>query len=427
MAQVDLTCLRILREREDYDRLRRIIPGSLLDTATDTILKDYGRFFKENKEHTKITFDEFSTSFFGFFHPKLSPEQKTHYNLVLKQALKGEVPDSIRQNFVSNLVEQDYAAKMAELLTKYNDGGDVNITREIGKLVEKAETDLEKKDVINFVDDDIGDLLSADEDVRGVRWRLRCLQESIRPMASGDFGLVCGRPDTGKTTFLTDNLTYMAPQLPEAFPEREEPFILWLNNEGPGRRIKPRLYQSAVGLSLPECVALHKKGELVDAYIKAVGALDRIRILDIHGWSHYDVEDVIKQTRPCIVVFDMIDNIRFAGMAQGSRTDQALEAMYQEAREWCVKYDAIGLATSQISNEGDGLLFPTISMLKDSKTGKQGAVDFQIMIGRSNDFNSESLRGIGVVKNKLRVPGKPGDPRAEVFFDGNGARYMDAD
>jgi replicative DNA helicase len=60
-------------------------------------------------------------------------------------------------------------------------------------------------------------------------------------------------------------------------------------------------------------------------------------------------------------------------------------------------------------------------------TGKQGAVDFQIMIGRSNDFNSESLRGIGVVKNKLRVPGQPGDPRAEVFFDGNGARYMDAD
>jgi replicative DNA helicase len=316
---------------------------------------------------------------------------------------------------------------MAELLTKYNDGGDVNITREIAKLVEKAELDLEKKSDIQFVDDDIGDLLSADEDVRGVRWRLRCLQESIRPMASGDFGLVCGRPDTGKTTFLTDNLTYMAPQLPEAFPDREEPFILWLNNEGPGRRIKPRLYQSAVGLSLPECVALHKKGKLVDAYIKAVGALNRIRILDIHGWNHYDVEDVIKQTRPCIIVFDMIDNIRFAGMAKGSRTDQALEAMYQEAREWCVKYGCIGLATSQISNEGDGLLFPTISMLKDSKTGKSGAVDFQIMLGRSNDFNSESLRGIGVVKNKLRIPGKPGDPRAEVFFDGNAAKYFEAD
>jgi replicative DNA helicase len=427
MAQVDLTCLRILREREDYDRLRRIIPEALLDPATDTILKDYGRYFKDNPDEERINLESFKSMFFGFWHPKLSPEQKTHYSLVLKQALKESVPDSIRQNFVSNIVEQDYAAKMAELLTKYNDGGDVNITREIAKLVEKAELDLEKKSDIQFVDDDIGDLLSADEDVRGVRWRLRCLQESIRPMASGDFGLVCGRPDTGKTTFLTDNLTYMAPQLPEAFPDREEPFILWLNNEGPGRRIKPRLYQSAVGLSLPECVALHKKGKLVDAYVKAVGALNRIRILDIHGWNHYDVEDVIKQTRPCIIVFDMIDNIRFAGMAQGSRTDQALEAMYQEAREWCVKYDAIGLATSQISNEGDGLLFPTISMLKDSKTGKQGAVDFQIMIGRSNDFNSESLRGIGVVKNKLRVPGMPGDPRAEVFFDGNGARYMDAD
>jgi replicative DNA helicase len=424
---IDLTCLRILREREDFNRLRKIVPAALLDPATDTILTDYGRYFKENPGEKTIDFDAFKSMFFGFWHPKLSPEQAIHYSNVLKQAIRESVPDSVRQNFVSNIVEQDYAAKMAELLTQYNDGGDINITRAISKLVDQAEQDLERKTEIKFVDDDIGDLLTAGESAPGIRWRLRCLQESIRPMLPGDFGLVAGRPDTGKTTFLTDNLTYMAPQIVDMFPDRKEPYILWLNNEGPGRRIKPRLYQSALGLSIPECVAMHKEGKLVKAYTKSVGALNRIRIIDIHGWTHYDVEEVIKQTRPCIIVFDMIDNIKFAGMAQGSRTDQALEAMYQEAREWCVKYDAIGLATSQISNDGDGLLFPTLSMLKDSKTGKQGAVDFQIMIGRSNDFNSESLRGISLPKNKLRIPGMPGDPRAEVFFDGNGARYMDAD
>jgi replicative DNA helicase len=148
--------------------------------------------------------------------------------------------------------------------------------------------------------------------------------------------------------------------------------------------------------------------------------------MDIHDFWNYEVEEVIKKYNPALIVYDMIDNIKFAGQNAGARTDQVLESMYGWARKACVKYDAIGICTSQISNEGDGLLFPTMGMLKDSKTGKQGACDFQIMIGRSNDFNSEHTRGIGIVKNKLRVDGKPGDPRAEVIFDGNRSRYRDA-
>ena len=173
-------------------------------------------------------------------------------------------------------------------------------------------------------------------------------------------------------------------------------------------------------------IELNGQGGLVPAYLKALGGLDRIKIMDIHGFWNYEIEEVIKKERPALTVYDMIDNIKFAGANAGARTDQALEGMYGWAREAMVKYDGVGVCTSQISNEGDGLLFPTMGMLKDSKTGKQGACDFQIMIGRSNDFNSEHTRGIGIVKNKLRVEGKPGDPRAEVIFDGNRSRYRDA-
>jgi len=66
-----------------------------------------------------------------------------------------------------------------------------------------------------------------------------------------------------------------------------------------------------------------------------------------------------------------------------------------------------------------------MSMLKDSKTGKQGAVDFQVMIGRSN-LGGEEVRGIGIPKNKLRREGMQGDPRAEVIFNGNTSRFTDA-
>jgi replicative DNA helicase len=119
----------------------------------------------------------------------------------------------------------------------------------------------------------------------------------------------------------------------------------------------------------------------------------------------------------------MIDNIR--GFGSEARTDLQLEEMYKWARERSVKYDAIGLATSQISAEGDGLQFPTLSMLKDSKTGKQGACDFQLMIGASNDPNLEYSRYLSLPKNKLRRDGQPSDPRCEVRFQPNLARYED--
>jgi replicative DNA helicase len=70
-------------------------------------------------------------------------------------------------------------------------------------------------------------------------------------------------------------------------------------------------------------------------------------------------------------------------------------------------------------------MFPTLSSLKDSKTGKQGACDFQLMIGASNDPGLQSMRYIGLPKNKLRREGASGDPRATVQFNPMIARYED--
>jgi len=423
---LDITCLRIMRERQSFERFRRMLPASILEGATEHVLKDYGRYFKDHGDAERIPHSEFSTMFFGFYHPSFTAEQKTYYSGILKEALTKDVPPGIRESFIVQIKQQDYASQYAQLLSRYNDGEDIDLVRAIQRLSEKATFDLDKKVDVRFVDDDIGDLLKTTENAEGVQWRLLCMQEHTRGMIPGDFGVVAGRPDTGKTSFLTDNLTYFAPQIPTFQHLFHSNLIIWFNNEGPGKRIKPRLYQSALGLTIQELIELNKKGTLIEKYKKALGGC-RIEIIDIHGWKDYEVEEVIKQLMPALVVYDMIDNIKFTDIAQGSRTDQSLEAMYQVAREWTVKYEHIGVATSQISNEGDGLMFPGLGMLKDSKTGKQGACDFQIMIGRSNDFNQESGRGIGLPKNKLRLSGKPGNPQSTVHFDGARGRYSDLD
>jgi replicative DNA helicase len=144
-------------------------------------------------------------------------------------------------------------------------------------------------------------------------------------------------------------------------------------------------------------------------------------------WNH-EVEDIMLKYKPALVLFDMVDNIKFGGEAinNGARTDQLLEAMYQWARLMGVKHDCAVLATSQISADGDGLSYPTLPMLKDSKTGKQGAADVIITIGALNDPVLENSRYIGTTKNKLVRTGKKGSPAQEVFFDSQRGRYKEA-
>ncbi|RZI38679.1 helicase DnaB, partial [Herbaspirillum sp. HC18] len=81
---------------------------------------------------------------------------------------------------------------------------------------------------ISYIDTPIGELLQDEFDDTGVAWRLDCLNASMRKLRPGDFGIVAGRPDKGKTTFLTSEVTMFAPQIP---PDRN---IIWLNNEGLG-------------------------------------------------------------------------------------------------------------------------------------------------------------------------------------------------
>jgi len=291
-------------------------------------------------------------------------------------------------------------------------------------VTDEMEADTVKKVRSVEVLTDIAEMMEEDENDTGLHWRLGGLNRSMRPLRGGDFGVVAGRPDKGKTTFLTSELSYMAKQIDDIYPG-EDRSIVWFNNEGPGKRIKYRLYQSALNATVPQMIEWNKDGSLHTRYVEAIGRANAIRIFDIHDWWNWEVEDLLKTLKPALIVFDMIDNIKFAGGAanNGQRTDQLLEEMYKWGRNLSVKLDVPTLATSQISADGDGLSYPTLSMLKDSKTGKQGACEFIITIGALNEVTMQNSRFINTTKNKLHKIGGPREPRCEVEFDGLRGRY----
>ncbi|KDD18602.1 AAA family ATPase [Bordetella bronchiseptica] len=417
-----MTVLQLLKYRDRYEKLAAAALDAV-DGNTQILLKDFGKFFKEHPDCSEIHSGPF-TLWFTLKRKNLGAEQKELYRKRLRQIDK-DVDPTVEAGLMQRLVDATTATRLTELLEGYQDG-EVDLTEALRGVHEHHQEQLARKVRVPEVLDDISELLAEDQNNTGLRWRMGALACAMRAVQEGDFVVLAARPDAGKTTAIASELTHMAPQVDALYPG-EHRSIIWLNNEGPGRRIKRRLYQAALGLKVSEMYELDQRGVLREEYARAVGRSDIIRVFDIHDfWSH-EVEDIIANIPSALVVFDMIDNIKFGGEVAngGQRTDQALEAMYQWARNMAVKYGTRAIATSQVSAAGEGMPYPDMSMLKDSKTGKQGAADAIVILGKSNAPELQNTRFIGIPKNKLHIEGGPKDPQREAVFDAERARVRD--
>lgn len=418
---IDVVLLRILRaSRKEFQQLYGLLPRTdgTLDKRTIAIADDFKKYYDLMPTHQEVDLQTFLPRFKGW-HPTMKEDELNVYHALFRNIVASDPDDDQKRLIFGELSELNMVTRLANAVAEHEAGELADPFTRITNIVDDYRLSIgSKKDA--YVSQSIEELLKEEFNDEGVSWRLSALNGATRKLRPGDFGIIAGRPDKGKTSFIASEITFMAAQMPKGRP------IIWLNNEGPGRRIKPRLYQAALNLGMEDLKRYSREGKLVGMFRKAMGGdIDKIKVFDIHGWNNGQVEMLIAEHNPGMIIYDMIDSIR--GFGDEARTDLGLEKMYQWARERSVKYDCIGLATSQISNEGDGLQFPTLGMLKDSKTGKQGACDFMVMIGASNDPMLNGSRFISMPKNKIRRPDGIGDPRAEVLFDGRRSRFNDID
>lgn len=418
---LDLAVLRLLKHRNKYERYARMIPPGTVNDTTAKFIKRFGEYF-EQAAVDRIEYAEF-WPWLRSLYPKWKDKDVAYWSTATRPIDKDN-PDGYDEMVLRNLLATDLANKSLTLIERWNNGEEVELAEELRQSVEAFEDSLQRRVKTPDVTLDWDEMIAEDENNVGFQWRLRSVARNMRALRPGDFGIIAMRPDRGKTTWVASEITYFAGQLPSLYPDEYRP-IVWLNNEGPGRRILARIRQSALGMSASEIRELGPDKARAE-YIKAIGGRDdNILVKDIHGFTHWEVEELLRKLNPSLVVFDMIDNIHFAGATvnHGERTDQLLEAMYQWARATGVRLDFVGLATSQISADGEGHRWPMQSWLKDSRTGKQGACDFILTGGY--DPSMPTTRFIGATKNKIKLEGASGDPAAQVFFDADRARLVE--
>jgi hypothetical protein len=232
-------------------------------------------------------------------------------------------------------------------------------------------------------------------------------------LRQGDFGFVFARPETGKTTFLASEVTYMASQT-------QSP-ILWFNNEEQGNKVKIRCYQAALGLQLHE--VMRDRDEHKRQYLEYTSG--NIKLFDEANIFKRQVEELCQRFKPGLIIFDQIDKIK--GF-DADREDLRLGTIYQWARELAKDYCPV-IGVCQADGSGEGVKWLTMGHVSNAKTGKQSEADFIIGIGKQHDPNYEFVRHINISKNKLSgdvdtIP-ELRHGRCDVMIEPEVARYKD--
>jgi replicative DNA helicase len=330
---------------------------------------------------------------------------------ILTQA-KIKLNETMKVGILKNLVELSLAQRLTQLMLKYEDGEEIDIVCEVENLLTMSKDKLAAES-LEYAELDC--LEEDTDDDNGMAWPLECLNRTCRKLRGGDSLIVGARPDTGKTTFVAMMVTAVI---------KTGKVVVVFNNEGKKSTILRRVVQSALRATSVEMTKMREAGTLKESWEK-IGGRDRLRVYDVHNMNNLQLYALLKAQKEDIgmVVFDMLDNVIMAGGKSNERPDESLNRLYQWARGVGVELDCINLVTSQLSAEADGEAWPTLGSLAGSKTGKAGATDVVIMIGRMNEGMDEK-RFLSTPKNKLRRPGG-GLLRQEIVLIAERGYYHD--
>ena len=414
---MDNVLMAALRERKRWNTLRHAVPAGTMAPETNAMLQWFQAYYNTFPERDFVEVDELQ-SMIRLRSGAASPEQ-VQLTINLAETLRIPVDDVAINGVVLLLTQNDLAGRAAALITRFQEGEEVDVAHELHNIAGAAKRVIAQSAPDDYIDTPIGDLLRETTDDHGLklrRWDVT--RKHLLGMQGGASVAIAARPDKGKTSLIAAILTDLAPQVVQLYGDRP---ILWLNNEGSGKRIIPRIYQAALGMDLNGIVELSNAGKLEAAYTKAIGGpLGLLRVKDMHGASLSMIDQVLEQVRPAVVVGDMLGNFRLGNAPTGGNKADMIEQIWQEWREMMVRHDCIGFGTIQVSVEGGNMLYPPYSALKDSKTGVQGAVDVILMMGAldTTDPAAATIRGLSSPKNKFAAPGMPSCFQAEMYFDG---------
>lgn len=346
----------------------------------------------------------------AYFFLKYPDADKEIYGNLFKTLSELVLEEDVAVGLLKAIKRRQAALKLSESALRFATGhGTQEAVLELAKFLEEGDTELEEE--IESVTDDLESILANTVQKPGLRWRLECLNKSLGSLRRGNFGFLFARPETGKTTFLASECSYMLSQLKDGGGP-----VIWFNNEQQGEEVMLRVYQGYFGVTLEQLKANPKKYRL---------PASKFRLIDDANMGKAQVERILKVLKPSLVIFDQIDKIK--GFA-ADREDLKLGAIYIWARELAKQYCPV-IGVCQADGTAENQKWLTMEHVSNAKTSKQAEADWILGIGKIHAEGAEFIRYLNISKNKLL-----GDEdtlndlrhgRFEVYMEQDRARYKD--
>jgi replicative DNA helicase len=397
----EMELFRVLQTRDEYLKYRDHIDAYALSDYGDHLLRLIDAWYSQSPTPDKIDWRELATYMHLNLRRTFTPDIIAILDTLLEQlsstsGSSAALTASVVEHFRKRSMLHKMAATVQGLL-----GSDPSVD---DKDVEAAVRDyihyLEGSTSTSTAESGFISLTSLEDMDRvitsagGLDWRLDDLNRSVGPLRRGDFILLGARPETGKTSFVCDQLTYFAKQV----PENERLFIF--NNEEDGMKIMSRLVQTALSKSASEVAAMPVADKEAQ-YKTAINAtsLIKIGIYDDTDITINDVERVCSTLHPRVIVLNVIDEIK--GFDKTLNEVERLTKLGAWCRHVAKKYNTTVIGIVQADTTAEGQKWIHQGQLYGSKTKLPSAADVIITIGKTHDVSENDVRFLHLPKNKM--------------------------
>lgn len=412
---MDLDVLAALAQRRSYERYSRFVKPSSLGEETYTLFQAMGEWFKHNTKADTIDWNAFG-AWFALVRAAKMPKDKLKVHKELISVLASKDADlSELAPLIHGLAKRDVASRIGDLALRIADG-EKGSFEDIATLIAEHDHVTGKIDRLDSSLVPFGVESIQQASAPGLQWRLRCLQLSAGDLRQGDLVIFGKRPDSGGTTFVASEASWMAEQLAE-----QDKHVLWINNEERGGKVTSRIVQATVQWHTDKVLS-NPEGAMKE-YLARMGRADRVLFHDLADAHIKDINALLDRygERIGLIIIDQLWKVH-GFEDEGEVMRQTLLA--NTAREWAKKYAPI-IAVHQAGGQAEGMRWIPFSMLYGSQTGVQGEADLIIMMGR--DFTTGDSRYLWTPKNKMQTPGdrKLRNARWELEIEPDLARFKE--
>lgn len=406
---IELALLRAIKHRSDYDKVKHYVSSDAIDEHTRAIVHIINSYWELADPDTQvIDMDTLRAMFYNSKQGMNDDTRRVYDELFNRMCVN--LSQHEQAVIINNLIERALAVKLANGISKYEDGDEVDFIQWAYQVAEEARDKMTLVTESSYAS--ISSLVQRTDSAIAYAWSLKCMARTFKKMTGARLTIVAGLSDIGKTSFALNLAVCWARQTTSP--------ILWLNNEGERNDVLMRAYTIMFAQDDETISKWAHDGTLYKMLHEHFGREDPIRVYDVHKLDARQIEELIQKvyahTGVGGVFFDMIDNVEMYVASSQARTDQILEKKYQWARALGVEYDYPTVAMSQQSETQEYLQYPAKKHLKDSKVGKQGASDNIIFVTQPEDDTIQHVRYISAPKNKTALKGSE-RLRAEVKFD----------